>query len=97
MERFRLPALHDRRLIEALNAEGTPLVDRAWALDMVCCNREASAAAVRPGGRPSPAHASGRRRAMLAYREARTLIFTEDTAMVCRISRESLPPTITYH
>jgi hypothetical protein len=34
---------------------------------------------------------------MLAYREARTLIFTEDTAMVCRISRESLPPTITYH
>jgi hypothetical protein len=34
---------------------------------------------------------------MLAYREARALIFTEDTAMVWRISRESLLPTIMYH
>src|SRR5919204_610874 len=31
VERFRLPALHYRRLLEALNAEGTPFVDQARA------------------------------------------------------------------
>jgi superfamily II DNA or RNA helicase len=29
VERFRIPALHYRRLVEALSAEGTPLLDRA--------------------------------------------------------------------
>jgi superfamily II DNA or RNA helicase len=37
------------------------------------------------------------RRAMLAHREARTLIFTEDTAMVYRISRAFLLPAITHY
>src|SRR5688572_5009576 len=31
VERFRIPALHYRRLIEALSAAGTPLLDRACA------------------------------------------------------------------
>jgi Xeroderma pigmentosum group B helicase damage recognition domain len=31
VERFRLPALHYRHLIEALRVEGTPLVDHAPA------------------------------------------------------------------
>jgi len=31
VERFRLPALHYRHLLEALQAEGTPLVDQAPA------------------------------------------------------------------
>jgi superfamily II DNA or RNA helicase len=29
VERFRIPAMHYRRLVEALNAEGTPLLDKA--------------------------------------------------------------------
>ena len=33
VERFRLPALHYRRLLEALKGEGTPLVDRAPAFE----------------------------------------------------------------
>ena len=33
VERFRLPALHYRRLVEALQAEGTRLVDHAPAFD----------------------------------------------------------------
>ncbi|HXH12059.1 MAG TPA: DEAD/DEAH box helicase family protein [Alphaproteobacteria bacterium] len=33
VERFRLPALHYRHLVEALRAEGTPLVDRAPAFE----------------------------------------------------------------
>jgi superfamily II DNA or RNA helicase len=33
VERFRLPALHYRRLVEALRAAGTPLVDRASAFE----------------------------------------------------------------
>jgi hypothetical protein len=31
VERFRLPALHYRRLVEALRAEGTPLLDKVPA------------------------------------------------------------------
>jgi superfamily II DNA or RNA helicase len=31
VERFRIPAMHYRRLVEALRAEGTPLLDRARA------------------------------------------------------------------
>src|SRR5919109_2824297 len=33
VERFRLPALHYRRLLEALRVEGTRLVDRAPAFE----------------------------------------------------------------
>jgi hypothetical protein len=33
VERFRLPALHYRRLVEALRAEGTRLVDQAPAFE----------------------------------------------------------------
>jgi superfamily II DNA or RNA helicase len=31
VERFRIPAMHYRRLVEALNVEGTPLLDKARA------------------------------------------------------------------
>ncbi|MGH8071627.1 MAG: DEAD/DEAH box helicase family protein [Candidatus Entotheonellia bacterium] len=33
VERFRVPAMHYRRLVEALNAEGTPLLDKAPEFD----------------------------------------------------------------